>query len=92
MRDPVCYSRALYIRPQRLGRRQLAMLRGVGTTAALVVPSPTSRRLCELGLMTAEPDGYMARITPKGLRALADAVDAGQVTLFEMPTPTQETS
>jgi hypothetical protein len=69
----------------RLGPRQLAMLRAVGTTCAVVVPDRLSRRLCELGLMTAEADGSFARITPAGLRALADAAEAGRVTLFVMP-------
>lgn len=69
----------------RLGPRQLAMLRSVGTTAALVVPCRVSHRLCDLGLMTAEADGSFARITPAGLRALADAAEAGRVTLFVMP-------
>ena len=69
----------------RLGHRQLAMLRAVGTTAALVVPCATSRRLVALGLMASEPDGHMAHITPNGLRALADAAEAGRVELFVMP-------
>lgn len=66
----------------RLGKNQLALLRSVGTTAALIVPSRESRRLCDLGLMESEPDGSIARITPNGLRALADSVDAGQSELF----------
>jgi len=70
----------------RLGIRQLETLRAVGTHAALVVPDKTSRRLCALGLMVAHgDDGSFAAITPAGLRALADAVDAGRLTLFEMP-------
>lgn len=74
----------------RLGPRQLAMLRAVGTTAAVVVPDRLSRRLVELGLMTAEPDGSFARNTPAGLRALADAAEAGRVTLFVMPEREKE--
>lgn len=70
----------------RLGIRQLRKLRTVGTRMALVVPDKTSRRLCELGLMVAHgDDGSFAAITPAGLRALADAVDAGKIKLFEMP-------
>lgn len=69
----------------RLGPRQLAMLRSVGTTAALVVPDRVSRRLCDLGLMTSEADGSFARITPAGIRALADAAEAGRVELFTLP-------
>jgi len=85
MRDPVTYASASRFRRPRLGKHQLAMLRTVGTTSALVVPDKTSRRLVELGLMAAEPDGSFASITPNGLRALADAADAGRVTLFVMP-------
>lgn len=70
----------------RLGKNQLRLLRGVGINAAVVVPDPTTRRLCELGLMKSKPDGSFAHITPDGLRALADAADAGQVELFVMPT------
>lgn len=68
----------------RLGKQQLALLRSVGTHSALVVPDRQSRRLCELGLMTAENDGSFARLTADGLRALADAVDAGKILLFEL--------
>jgi len=70
----------------RLGPRQLHMLKAVGFTAALVAPNPISRRLCELGLMNAgRADGSFAHITPAGLRAVADAAEAGRVSLFVMP-------
>ncbi|HRP26369.1 hypothetical protein [Thauera sp.] len=70
----------------RLGPKQLALLRTVGTSSALVVASATSRRLCALGLMRAHgTDGSFAAITPAGLRALADAVEAGRVEMFQMP-------
>jgi hypothetical protein len=69
-----------------LGKRQLALLRDVGTIGALIVPEKTSRRLCDLGLMAAHgADGSFAAITTAGLRALADAVDAGRIALFTMP-------
>lgn len=71
----------------RLGYRQLERLRGVGTTRAQMVPDAMSRRLCALGLMRAHgEDGGFAAITPVGLRFLADAVEAGRISLFEMPT------
>lgn len=71
-----------------LGKNQLSMLRAVGITAAVVVPSPLTKRLCELGLMkSVDADGSFAHITPNGLRALADAADAGKVDLFVMPKP-----
>ncbi|MBY5657132.1 hypothetical protein [Rhizobium leguminosarum] len=67
------------------GIRQLQTLRAVGTTAAIVVPDSLTRRLCALGLMASEASGSFAHITPAGLRALADAVDAGRISLFVMP-------
>ena len=67
-----------------LGRNQLDLLLKLGPTMALVVPSKTSRRLTELGLLAAEEDGSFARITPAGLRALADAADAGKIAI---PSP-----
>jgi hypothetical protein len=70
----------------RLGLKQLQMLRAVGTTSAVVVSCRTTRRLCDIGLMEANgSDGSFASITPAGLRALADAVDAGKIDLFLMP-------
>jgi hypothetical protein len=71
----------------RLGHRQLKLLATVGTTHALVCPSKISRRLCDLGLMAADTNGAFAHITPAGLRALADAAEAGRVELFRMPEP-----
>lgn len=70
----------------RLGPRQLELLRNVGTTSALVIASKRSRHLCELGLMKSNfESGNFAHITPDGLRALADAVDAGRIQLFTDP-------
>lgn len=70
----------------RLGIRQLRLLRTVGTHSALVVPDGRSRRLCELGLLESHGgDGSFAAITPAGLRALADAAEAGKIDLFKMP-------
>lgn len=70
----------------RLGKHQLQMLRAAGTSSALVVPCATSRRLCDLGLMKAHGEGgSFISVTPAGLRALADAVDAGKINLFVMP-------
>jgi hypothetical protein len=69
----------------KLGKNQLEMLRSVGTTAALVVPNPISRRLCELGLMKEAGKDSFAHITPAGLRSLADAAEAGHIQLFILP-------
>lgn len=69
----------------RLGRRQaefLALMANVG--CALVVPNAHSRALVKRGLM--EPTGDQPGseeafivINAAGFRALADAIDAGQV-------------
>lgn len=70
----------------RLGTRQLELLRAAATMRAVIVPDKRTRRLCELGLMTAVyEDGSFSHATPDGLRALADAADAGRIKLFEMP-------
>lgn len=70
----------------KLGKKQLDLLKYVGTTSAVVVGDRTTRRLCELGLMKSDDKGDFAHITPSGLRALADAVVEGRATLFVMPT------
>ncbi|MEJ8308544.1 hypothetical protein [Agrobacterium larrymoorei] len=70
----------------KLGKRQLETLLSVGCTSAMIVPTPITKRLCEIGLMKSHgPDGSFASITTDGLRALADAVDAGSIQLFVMP-------
>ncbi|MCK7615205.1 hypothetical protein [Roseibium sediminicola] len=72
----------------RLGSRQLELLRSVGTTSAVISGAALAdtrarcRKLVALGLMH-EPAPGLATITPDGLRALADAVDAGRISLFE---------
>lgn len=69
----------------RLGRRQLDRLAGMAHIgAALIVPDDISRALCRRGLLQATGDlpkteGSMIVITPAGLRALADAMEAGLV-------------
>jgi hypothetical protein len=70
----------------RLGPKQLKLLQFIGTRGALVVGDKMSRRLCDLGLLISEPDGSFARITPDGLRSLADALEAGRISLWS-PTP-----
>lgn len=65
-----------------LGKRQidlLAMMTSVGR--ALVVPNEVSKALCKRGLMEVsgrDIDGFVV-VTPNGLRALADAMDAGKI-------------
>jgi hypothetical protein len=53
----------------------------------MIVPSKTSRRLCELGLMAeARPDSF-AYVTANGLRAVADAADRGAIELGKLDRP-----
>lgn len=72
-------------RISRLGSRQLKRLAGMaGVGSALVVPDSISRSLTARGLMqpTGDQPGAedgMIVVTPAGLRALADAMDAGLV-------------
>ena len=71
----------------RLGKRQIDLLMKLGTTRSVVLPDNTTRRLVELGLAHAEPNGSFTRITPAGLRALADLADAGKVEIpLKLPT------
>lgn len=64
----------------RLGHNQLRVLVMLGSpTMSLVVPGPECRSLISNGLLKTSDTGGMASITPKGLRALADAMDAGRV-------------
>ncbi len=71
-------------RKPHLGPKQLALLSTIGTTRILMTPSKRAVRLAELGFVKIDrPDGCGAVITPNGLRALADAVDAGR---YQLPT------
>lgn len=71
----------------KLGTRQLELLRALAITRALVIHNKISRRLCEIGLMKAmgEDGNSFICVTPAGLRAIADAADAGRIELFRMP-------
>lgn len=60
---------------------QLDLLFSFVGSRFLVTPNQQSQALVKRGLCTAEPDGTMARITPAGLRALADALEAGQIAI-----------
>lgn len=69
----------------RLGKRQIARLSGMAHVgSAQVVPDAISRSLVARGLM--EPTGdkpgceeSFSVVTAAGFRAIADAIDAGQV-------------
>ena len=61
-----------------LGINQTRMLLMLASPAtALVTPDAVSRRLIKRGLLADE--GSAIRITPAGLRALADEMEAGRV-------------
>lgn len=65
----------------RLGHRQLARLRSLSANYVQVVACPLTRSLTRRGLLAeAEPGGFV-HITAAGLRALADAADAGRISL-----------
>lgn len=63
-----------------LGKYQTRLLVVLGSpTRAMVVPDATAKSLVARGLLRErEPDG-MVCITPAGLRALADEMEAGRV-------------
>lgn len=64
-----------------LGKNQRDLLAKLGgVTMSLVVADKLSDSLVRRGLLSAEPDGSFARITPLGLRVLADELEAGRVT------------
>jgi len=67
----------------RLGRKQLELLKSVGCSFSVIVADKLTRSLCERGLMKEGVPGGFVRITPNGLRALADAADQGRITLFK---------
>lgn len=63
----------------RLGIRQLEMLRACGPNFKIVVGCKMVRRLIDLGLMESDnPEGNWSSVTANGLRAVADAMDAGK--------------
>jgi hypothetical protein len=74
-----------------LGKLQLERLMGLASPSMmLVVGDALSKSLVKRGLLKANfPDTPEAwhRITPDGLRALADAYEAGQLAQFMKPFP-----
>jgi hypothetical protein len=76
----------------RIGAKQLEILIILATPdRAMIVPGKTERGLIQRGLLKVEDNGGFARITPAGLRALADAMEAGRVEdcLMRMKRKTQ---
>lgn len=67
-----------------LGKHQLGLLLALGTPGTLLpVPDRVARSLAKRGLLS-EYRGCL-RITPAGMRALADAFEAGQLEQFMRP-------
>ena len=63
-----------------LGKHQLELLAGLACPGrALIVPGKVSESLVRRGLLKCYDDGSFSCITPNGLRALADALEAGKV-------------
>ena len=73
--------------PRPLGKHQRCLLADLGgVRMAVIVGDKLSRSLVQRGLLAAEDDGSFAHITARGLRALADEIDAGRVALFDKPS------
>lgn len=69
---------------EHLGSRQRDLLTKLSAvTMALVVGDGLSQSLVRRGLLAAEDDGSFAHITARGLRVLADEIDAGRVKPFD---------
>lgn len=66
-----------------LGKRQRNLLASLaGVNFAVVVGDKLTAALVQRGLLTAEPDGSWAHITPAGLRCMADEIEAGRQQMF----------
>ncbi|MEL7090226.1 MAG: hypothetical protein AAFN94_00690 [Pseudomonadota bacterium] len=67
----------------RLGIRRLELLRTLSSRLVLLIGDQRTARLAELGLVESAADGHFVRITAAGLRAVADAADAGRLPVFD---------
>lgn len=83
--------------PRPLGKNQLERLLGLASPSSLLIVArdPVSKSLAARG-MTApyypdDPDAWH-RITPAGLRALADAYEAGELEQFMTKLPAKSTA
>lgn len=63
-------------RRPRIGARQMEILAGFGAMRVMITSDAASRRLAGQGLLRVDAAGGSC-ITPAGLRALADAMEAG---------------
>ena len=71
---------------ERLGPKQLALLRALGTQYAMMVTDKLASGLVSKGMMAEAEPGFSCYVTSKGLRAVADALDAGKLD-YPFPTP-----
>jgi hypothetical protein len=62
-----------------LGKRQLETLAMMGPLQIAVVTSASHRSLISRGLATDNGKGSYPELTPSGYRALADAIEQGQI-------------
>lgn len=62
-----------------LGPKQLDALRGLALGLVGLVPDATDRSLIRRGMLRQEDGDGCYCIAPAGLRALADAIEAGKV-------------
>ena len=70
----------------KLGHHQLSLLMAMGSPSMiLVTPDRIARSLQKHGLIAPWRDAGALRITPAGMRALADAYEAGALEQFMRP-------
>jgi hypothetical protein len=71
----------------RLGKNQLKLLMAMGSPSMLLMTPCTgeAKSLERRGLVASYRGGGATRITPAGMRALADAYEAGQLEQFMHP-------
>jgi len=69
-----------------LGPRQLALLRVLCGPVAMIGTNKTAAGLVSRGMLVTSPPGSFTHITPAGLRAVADAAEAGRIVLFTPPS------
>lgn len=64
----------------RLGKQQLRMLAALSAIdRVLIIGDKLSASLVRRNLLSAEPDGNYVQITPTGLRAVANEIEAGRI-------------
>jgi propanediol dehydratase small subunit len=80
-KTPQYHGTAKLMTGHPLGHRQLALLNTLRRGLSLVVPNDVARSLIRRGLASTAGKDAFVYITPDGLRAIADAADAGRISL-----------